>query len=260
MLEHRFPEDFWPPQNWKDYLHKTKCGYDILSQSDIVMCGLARNIERGVSANLKRSTHLKTMCKSLRWIIYTNDNTDRTLDVIESYRTLQDVVIHEKLNKEFHGSVVSKSRYKDMSYYRNQYLPFIGGDYTIIIDWDIHGFSYDGVANSLYWINKLGCDGIGSNGLIYGDRRLYYDSLATVNGMTEEQKNLWQLNRGEDPIKVTSCFGGLMIYKTSSLKGKSYKDDECDHITINRELNVYVNPSMITLYSQNPYDNNINSL
>lgn len=263
----RFPEDFWQAENKSEYNKTVEAGYEILAGLSLKVVGLARNIERPLKENMLRLRQLKEYCKDLSWCIYTNDNTDDTLQVLKCNEDFG-AVISGELKKIKHDSVECLYRYKDMAWYRNQYLNHINrtdADYILVMDFDIEGFSYDGVAHSIYSIVKKNIDCVGSNGLLYRERddrqeRLYYDTLAFRRENRKpgkphpgEEINLINYNRGQDLLKVQSCFGGLSIYSREILNYR-YLADDCDHVTINRYLdNVYMNPSMIVLYSKNYY-------
>jgi len=268
-LSARFPEDLWQIQQKEDraiYNDQVKRGYELMPSLSFCVVGLARNIENEIVFSLDRIDALR-QATDLYWVIYTNDNDDKTREILQNRRTKKDVLIYEELKKKFHGSVACKNRYADMAYYRNKYLDHIDGtDYTIVIDLDTDGFSYDGLAQSIFFMETQDIDCIGSNSLLYRQleekiQRLYYDTLAFRRTNRQwgvphpgEEINLMNLNRGEKLLKVQSCFGGLAIYKTESIKRYKYKDDDCDHVTINRYLsNVYVNPSQIVLFGDNPY-------
>jgi len=266
----RFPEDLWQIQNKEDrtkYNKEVSEGYDILDTLTFDVVGLARNIAAPLQFSLNRVEALRDAVRGLKWTIYTNDNDDETLEVLERNQKAQDTIIHETLNNKFHGSVECENRYADMAYYRNQYVPHIGDtDYTIVMDFDTDGFSYDGFAQSIFFMENQDIDCIGSNSLLYREwegnvQRLYYDTLAfrrTNRAFGKphpgEEINLMNFNRGESLLKVQSCFGGLAIYRTTALKNRIYTDGDCDHVTINRYLkNVYMNPSQIVLFGDNPY-------
>tara|TARA_R110000824_G_scaffold112318_2_gene261406 strand:- start:903 stop:1721 length:819 start_codon:yes stop_codon:yes gene_type:complete len=268
-LSARFPEDLWQIQNKEDratYNDQVKRGYDFMPSLSFCVVGLARNIETEIALSLDRIEALR-QATNLYWVVYTNDNDDKTREVLQDRRTKKDVLIYEELDKKFHGSVECENRYADMAYYRNKYLEHIEGtDYTIVLDLDTDGFSYDGVAQSIFFMETGEIDCVGSNSLLYREnegqvQRLYYDTLAFRRSNRQfgkphpgEELNLMNFNRGEKLLKVQSCFGGLAIYKTESLQKYKYLADDCDHVTINRHLpNVYMNPSQIVLFGDNPY-------
>jgi len=47
-------------------------------------------------------------------------------------------------------------------------------------------------------------------------------------------------------ILVESAFGGLAIYKTSSIKGRRYIGETCEHVSFNQGLRMYINPRLIS--------------
>jgi hypothetical protein len=259
MLE-RFPEDLYPMG--RKFIEEATKGYELLKDLNIGLYGLARNCERQMFYNMKRVDKLYDLCNYLTGYVVTNGNSDNTKNLIR--RPLTPIEVEDA---PYHGSVISTDRYKDMARYRNiglvnaTSLNLWPGEFTAVLDFDTHGFSYDGFANSIYhMVNNPEIDFIGSNGLIYQDDvRLTYDALAFRRiGATGPHDiteiNLTRYDRNDPLVHVQSCFGGLGIYRTSSLEGLEYKDDDCDHVTINRHLNCYLNPGMIVLYSKNPYE------
>jgi hypothetical protein len=263
----RFPEDFWQAQNKEIYNKEVEGGYEILASLSFKVVGLARNVERPLAQNMLRLRQLKEYCKKLSWCVYTNDNTDKTLEVLR-YNEDFGHAIHDILDKKEHGSVECFDRYRDMAWYRNQYLnqiQYTGADIILVMDFDTHGFSYDGIAHSVYHMMNKSLDCIGANGLLYREyegrtQRLYYDTLAFRRLNRKygkphdgEEINLMNYNRGQDLLKVQSAFGGMCLYNRKFINMK-YLEDDCDHVTINRDLKeVYMNPSLIVLYSNNPY-------
>lgn len=242
--------------------------------SSCLIAGLARNLGIHVRYATSRINYLRRLFNSSDVIIYSNDNDDDTLYALskEDY-----ILLNENLSKKFHGSTTEIERYIDMAYYRNRYLDYIREywkrydfDYLIVLDTDVlGGYSYDGIANSVSYLNgQIGS--IGSNSLIYQDnKRLYYDSLAyrrlnAIGKHSDSEINLLHYNRGEPLIQLQSCFGGLAIYNYATIynSGIRYDEYDCDHVTLNQQLielgyNVYLNPSMITLYSNSMYTRRI---
>jgi hypothetical protein len=116
-------------------------------------------------------------------------------------------------------------------------------------------------------LNTLGhsLDVCGSNGLLYRKQddkvqRLYFDSWA-YRGLNEEYDpdiNLLTINRGDSPYEVDSCFGGMCIYKYDTLNGLKYTNEDCDHVTLHKQIRnngyrIWINPSQITLYTEHYY-------
>ena len=57
-------------------------------------------------------------------------------------------------------------------------------------------------------------------------------------------------------VPVTSCFGGLGIYRTEALLAGCYGARDCEHIDLHRSMRekgftrTFLNPSQITLYGR----------
>lgn len=257
MVIDRFPEDLYPmgPQFIKECIE----GYSLMKKYTFSLYGLARNCSTQMKYNRLRLLRLRQLTRLSPCHVITNGNEDDTLSQITS--PLEATVLPDA---KFHGSVISHERYSDMARYRNVGLEkckAANTDFIVVMDFDTHGFSYDGFANSVYHlIHNSDIDFVGSNGLVYQDDvRLTYDALAFRRlGATKPHDiteiNLSRYDRNDPMFRVQSCFGGLGIYRTSSLYNLKYQDDDCDHVTINRHLNCYLNPGMIVLYSKNPYE------
>ena len=174
-----------------------------------------------------------------------------------------------------------------MVYLRNIYLEYIYNnlsnyDYTIVYDFDLYGNIYeDGIYNTFYNLLKDNTiDAIGSNSFKYYnfiifDKKTYRDPYAfirydikSINDImynNHKMKTIDNLLKTDSLKRVISCFGGLMIYRTSSIYNKyhntSYVTDNivlCEHVGLNNQLsNVYINPvfEYNILYNPTPYLN-----
>lgn len=277
----KFPEALYPCNDLllKEYQDKVIAGRGLMARSTACICGIARNVAVALPNTLARIEKLRDMFQLADVVIYENDSTDGTDKILleweENARIYPaTVVITAKTDSTIHAKDQSLARRIAMAKARNQYLKYVRRtgvefDYIVIVDMDLDGgWSYEGVANSFGWHEIW--DGIGSNGLVYellesGMRRLFFDSWAfrRLNHPQPHDSaeiNLLSYNRGEAPIRVDSAFGGLAIYKGECItKTKfEYKDDDCDHPTLNRQLaeigkTIWLNPSMITLYSPTEY-------
>lgn len=101
----------------------------------------------------------------------------------------------------------------------------------------------------------------------------YYDSLAIrfnedqemsfadlkIKGdefRKEQLKNheikAWKLfnNVNDEPLEVKSCFGGFAMYKSQELKGLRYNGGDCEHISINNNIQnkKFTLPGMVVYY------------
>ena len=269
-----FPESLYPcnPQYRKSYTDAVIRGHSIAEDSSVLICGVARNVSQVLPYTIARINKLVSYFSYYTVYIYENDSEDTTLSTLREWEKL-DKNVHlesEILGFDKNVSEVGHERTVRMAYCRNQYLAFARKrledyDYVIVLDTDLKGgWSYHGILNSI----GHDLDIVGSNGLFYrkvdkdkDDRcRLFYDSWAFRHlGHNKphilEEINLLTYNRGESPIQVGSCFGGLAVYKWNVLNNDCvYKSGDCDHPTLHKQLvergyEVYLNPSQITLYN-----------
>jgi hypothetical protein len=231
-------------------------------------------------ATVARIERLGKMFEDYRVVIYENDSTDGTDIVLKEWESqnYKVKIVSEKLGDVKYESITDAKRLAALANYRNHYLEDIFDkgtivpDYIIVTDLDLPGgWSYEGICNSFgydHW------SVMGSNGLLYGIlegstdnemRRIYYDSLAfRRKGHPEPHVssdiNAIVYNRGESPIQVDSCFGGMAIYKSGVFKhGARYSGPDCDHVELHRRMldtgidEIYLNPSQIVLYSNVHY-------
>lgn len=258
------------PDREQDYIERVLTGYEIASRSHIIVAGLCRDNEKVLPLTLNRIAKLADYFQDAYLCILENDSKDRTPDILAN--TLWDYpyesrAVCKKLNMPKHGSVKTYERIVDMANLRTDLQGMVRianeenpSEYVVLIDLDIHGFSYEGIFHSLTYEFEA----MASNGLIYQEQegqtvRRYFDSYGSkfIPEKTEEEKNLLLLHRGENPIKVDSGFGGLCIYKTSAyLKGKYSVPDwrnHCEHIPFHEHMKCFINPSQITLYNKTRY-------
>lgn len=254
-----FPESFYLPQS-KDYLDQVIKGIDVCKNSSILFCGCVKNVEKNLERNILRVNLLKKFFGKLDLFLYENNSTDKTKEIVK----LCDFYKSEDLDIPPHNRDKSLQRRKVMALARNKYLKFAKDqkyDYLAVIDMDLAGgFSFEGIFHtmSLDFNKKI----YGSNSIIYQDKqRLFFDTWAYRGYESDKEgDNLFIFNRGANPVRVDSCFGGLAIYPYSiTSEDIEYKDYDCDHVTLHDQLRqlgykVYLNPSMITLYTESYYD------
>jgi hypothetical protein len=275
MMQSEFPEALWPVGN------DCRAGYNLnlqngvywMKQCNVAICAIGRNLgPHKAYLSMLRLNRLAQMFGDYRIAIYTNDNDDDTAEELLNWAVDDEKIIikNETLDRPFHGSVDTVERFVDMAMYRNKYLDMIASmdfapSYLIVVDLDIEGFSYEGIATSFAVRNW---NAIGSNGLLFKDKKRYhYDSLAfrRLNQPFDKPHTPSEINdlnyaRGDTPILVNSCFGGLGIFNYNVVRDFRYEAHPtmCDHVTMCKHVSemsgkVYLNPSMICLYSTNPY-------
>lgn len=268
-----FPESWYIPSeaNTTEYLDGINIGSKIASESSVYIAGLARDCADCLPYTLARIDKLRSFFRSSRVVIVENDSVDGTSQILKTWeqnsRSVK--VISQKLNIERGPQDYSLSRRERMATCRNVYLDGASSqyDYTIILDTDINGgFSYHGILNSLSY--EFAC--MGANSILYRKdkqgkiERLYYDTwaLRTIDDDGEieyspekaERLNRMRFDRGDLPIEVLSCFGGVAIYKSDAISGLRYAAYDIDHATLADGIRVrggkiYLNPSLIALYN-----------
>jgi hypothetical protein len=278
----QFPESQFPSVSNHDlYVHNIITGLERMSTSDVTVMGITRNSEKILPYTLSRMERMCSMFKWANMTVYTNDNEDNTLKVLEEYKGNYILnTIEENVGRSKHDSVRNFSRTVDMAYYRNNYLKdfrtdlnieetdYIKDMYVIILDMDVEGgFSYEGLANTFGYNNW---DVMASNSYLYrdteqGPQRLHYDSWAFrefghEEPHEDEHVNLMEFNRGDRPLEVFSAFGGLAVYKAKTLLdgNPEYLEGDCDHCTLHKQIRengykIFMNPSQISLYNKTRY-------
>jgi len=279
--KHAFPENKFPPIKEfvgydldieKDYQKKVSDGYEIMRESRAVVCGLARDVyDRLQYSGLSRLEHLGGLFGDVAFVIYENDSEDGTDELLKQWGDVDNRhIFSEKLNVgRLRGR--EKRRVNSMASYRNKCLDFIREnysdfDYYIPVDLDlVGGISYDGIAHTIGSVN-LDWDFVGSNGK--NSRRgtvRYWDTFPHREIDNEDMsigrqhmfalgRKLAPLKRGESFLPVNSCFGGMAIYKMSSIQDATYTGESSEHVAFNRTIidrggKGFVNPSQIVLYN-----------
>lgn len=268
----RFPEDLYPTSSLdeSDYNQRVLHGFDVMSKSSVSIGVLGRDIESIAPVTCARLKTLASFFRESSVSLYENDSTDNTAKIFSDAGFN---VVSEKLDTLFIGIEKSLARRKRMSLIRNKLREMMlanPADYYIVYDGDIQGgFSYEGIANSFTY----SWDVCGSNSIVYrihnGElQRLYYDTWAmrdegSYDDICGEATNLRVFNRGEPPINLFSAFGGLALYsKMYENPALSYTDEDCDHVTIHKQMkqllnaNIIMNPSQIVLYTGTRYAGN----
>lgn len=274
LYKAQFPESLYIPkteESLKVYEERVYNGEKIMRRLKVAIVTLARDIEHVFPYTKARIEQLQKMFYHAEVIIVENDSKDNTKKLLKKWYhendSIDDVICADFGYDRFYNK--STERRKIMAEQRNIYmdrLTKINGyrnriSYVIIMDSDIAGgFSYNGIANSFGFNQDWSC--ISGNSIIYREsnnklEKLFYDTWArryfgSWNETCGENGNKTVYECGEEPIPMYSNFGGLAIYKYEDIVDLRYTDEDCDHVTLNRQLiekgkSVYLNPSMITL-------------
>ena len=256
----------------------------------LVVCGLVRNAEENLRSNLARLDVLRPHFDSFKVVIYENDSTDRTKEILKAYAAAsQDafVSIADYNETPLAAGPFSLHRIDLMARFRNQYLEKLSEypdtDFVAIIDLDIYNFSLDGFLNCFgetgSWSMR---SAFGSNYVPYSFYPVFYDIYAYMplqeeavlglyfHDFTEFKKQQRELyitfSKTTDLVPVNSNFNGLALYRYYCLvSGVRYKSAPCtmegvssfcEHVVFNKLLmdkgfeGFYLDPSLKVIYEK----------
>lgn len=271
---HGFPEGkYLPVQNEEEYYRRVKEGYQVMSDSTVVICGLARDVKHSLeTTGIFRIEYLASLFKDYYIITYENDSRDRTGGFLNSWaeKDPHKISISENLNlSRFSGRETERT--ERLAHCRNICLDRIKKDrpdfdYYIPIDLDLMGgFSYDGIAHSIShddWA-LMGSNGKNSirKSIRYWDtfphRDLkHHDLRISRTQMMRYGGRYASLQRGDPLLEVNSCFGGMGVYKMKNIIDSEarYSGETSEHVIFNKKIKkhggkIFVNPSQILLYN-----------
>ena len=191
---------------------------------------------------------------NINYIVYTNNNTDNTLQLLNNNSKENIKIVEKTYDKEF----LNKPRVERLHYLREDFLNIIRKetfDYLLMVDTDIL-FNEKMIADSIEILNSNNYGAITANTITYWSP-FYYDtfSLSTKNieyypsvpvGSIDLTKfnldTLWNKNKHKS---VISAFGGFFLTsskvindkKLSYIKGnKKIKENICEHKYFNKQI------------------------
>ena len=267
--EHHFPA---VPSCAHEYSQRLALGYERMRHSTVVIAGLARSIASILPATMLRIELLGRTFADFQVLIYENDSNDETplmlADWASSNRRVS--VISETLNAPMSLPIRCSNRADRMAHYRGLCQAqireqFSSANYVILVDTDLEGgWSPDGVAST------FGCDGwdfVGSNGIVY--KRLgwqanaiaHYDAWAyrqdlEFTPLSTKFVNQLNFQRGQPLVSLSSCFGGLGIYRKDAYLAGEYAGGDIEHVSFHRSMRdkgfdrTYLNPSQLVVYGR----------
>ena len=253
-------------------------GKGYAKEKTVCITGLARNVESVINSNLNILDSLKENFKKQYLVVYENDSTDDTPNIIRKWMGNRPdcYLISENLGSEHPRGPSSKSKIRTeaMSRYRNSSKSYIKDnlqdiDYIIVVDLDFQGLSIAGIINSFGWIKKDNIDIMAGHSYlpykINEDKTLEtsnYDSWAFRQNWWEDRQHLmswflfWHPTVGSPPMRVNSAFGGMCIYNSSMYLNTDYEGYDCEHVCFHKNIylkypncNLFVNPSQFMITS-----------
>jgi hypothetical protein len=260
---------------------------------NVVITGLCRNIINVLPQTVARLRKTAELFKEAKILIYENDSDDGTSEALReecdgdsNIILKQDITGHKMYGKTrelARPMYLGKLRQMCNGWIRdiNKFFPI---DYIIVIDLDLDGgWSYDGILNSFgydHW------SAMTANGFEYKEKkieseqgvdyleyeRLFFDTFAykrygSWEVVDSQETNRLRFERGEDPFRVYSNFNGVGIYKYEDMIDCTFGAHQNPDGTVINEwsfmhnqmikngCDIYLNPSLITLYSPTEYSN-----
>ena len=247
---------------------------------NIIIVGCARNIDKYLDNALIKINMIKSLFKLTKVIIYENDSSDNTLDILKDWENKQIITLITEKN-------VPGLRTERLAHGRNiLYNEAMKHSFDLLIVMDL-----DNVIELLSIEGILSCFDIKEDWAMIGGNQLgnYYDLWALRTYDDWMPFDCWEcvnqnkkssdycinsrfknIPKNSNPIKVKSCFGCIAIYKRKYLNNCSYgnglqdnKYEICEHVTFNEYIiknggNIYINPQLIT-FNNNYIENFFNS-
>lgn len=228
-------------------------GFINVRDEKLIMLGVGKNIALCLPAMISKLEHLGSHFKDYQIIIYENNSTDHTADILNQWMldNPKVTIISEYLSEQQLFDRTKSHALRDkapcrmelIAYARNQVLKKAMSaeyeDYRYILMTDLdfkNGWQVDDILNSFNRVSEWDC--IAANG-VNGDQ-YHYDRFAYRDeqfplGPELLGEEFWRI-RLEQPIafaphsplkKVYSAFGGVALYKKDALKDCWY----CGYVT-----------------------------
>jgi hypothetical protein len=276
----------------KRQIHLTKefiVGKEIMRNSSVSICSIVRDCEINLKKNIPRVERIRSLFKNSEVVIFENDSKDNTLGILKSWEK-KSFNIHVFSDKYDVPSIptqeigngnpyFSVSRIEKMAFYRNMYINFLNNqgikrDYVVVIDLDISNFDIDGIIHSFGTQTDWDC--ISSNGISLSSnfKDQYHDAYALIeygklnDDQTEQSIKVNRIRYSSlehrmPLVLVDSAYGGMAIYKWSSMKDTYYSclinndlrvQCKSEHVGLHKSMKengytkIFINPSMMVKY------------
>lgn len=257
-----------------------------MNKYNIAVLSCIRDLEPHIEESIYHITEFKKLFKTVKFFAAENDSVDKTYELAKKYSSKLEgeIIKFNNLNLKY------KHRTHRLAFLRNFLLDKArDSDYVIVIDADSVMKDFD--LNSLkscfdYDVNSWDAFGANCNDKYYDvwtlrDDKLNYDCWDRVNHEVQNgrihafsikehvSKYQIKIDPNSKIIPVHSCFGGMMIYKTSSLINCKYNGvpkkcesplhnklgicnpEVCCHVNLNLEsiknnkAKIFINPRLI---------------
>lgn len=248
-----------------------------LKEYNVIFCGTCRNIEKYVKKSLDNIDKCGEKFNSYKVVIYENDSSDNTRNLLEENKKDNYTYLYEDNIKESLRTVrLSNGRNKLLNKVREINK---NNEYNFMIMLDLDDINSNGkfVESIDSCFKKKGWDVLTGNQSdkyydIWAFRKkglLDYDcwkeySNAVKNGMNEEEAKekyvfgLFTKFESSQLIDVDSAFGGIAIYKLSGVPNNcfykgTYDDgsEQCEHVPFHKCIKdsggkIFINTDFLT--------------
>lgn len=225
-------------------------------ESNIVICGIVRNAEKGLRRNIPVIVKVLSSFKDYRVLIYENDSVDGTKELLTNWALTHKDKVVISINQTDPSHTIpsaksvegvnpffSRKRIDKMANLRNHYMDMLAEhvdkddsfvpDYMMVVDLDVAQLYYDSIMSSFesaYDWDAVCAFGYSTSPYL---RRRYHDTYALTewgdqdNPQTEEKvrrnaDKYGKLKPTDDWVRLASGFGGVAIYRYEAVKGLRY--------------------------------------
>ena len=242
-------------------------------KESVVIVGCAKKIEKNLPTSLKKIDMLINLFEKSNVIIFENDSTDNTLNILTKWKDDRNNIEIISESKET-NPILRKDRTYRLAYGRNLLLDkarLLNPYYFINMDLDnvvskLNESNFLKIFNVKEEWSMLGSNNIGKyrdlwalrcKGWLEGD---YHQGYKFYKGNRS-------IDKKEPLIEVDSCFNGFAIYKmkylkdcryhgyyneSCKIKNERYKRQKCEHVDLHLEMKeknnakIYIAPFLIS--------------
>ena len=260
------PEDVWgvDQEYAESYEAKVAEGRAIAADLKATIVAIARNAMPAMGNTFDLLVEVQRGFKDCRMFVYENDSTDGTNTALDKAAELLPwlTVEHDTLGgSDSRG--FEPERTIRLAHCRNRCLEWVRENaadaaFTIVLDMDPeHGFSVDGVFNSIAWLahkrssgSTTPPGGMASYSLIRMPQEdgnvgvAHYDAWAARPNWWRDRRNeigftwfsAFLPPVGSPPLAMNSAFGGLAVYWTEAFLAGGYSGEDCEHVGHHRRM------------------------
>lgn len=255
------PESVWPVAEGYSEMYDSmvSVGRETARNHNACIVAIGRNAMPMLVNTLNLVSEVQRVFRSCEMFVFENDSTDGTDAVLDQFADE-----HAWFTVE-HGTIggvdsrgFERERTERLAFCRNKCLEWVHArgkqtTWTIVLDLDPeHGFSVDGVFNSIGWLAHKGpqpcvlrAGGMASYSLYAvhndGEERpsiAHYDAWAARPNWWEDRRGdigfMWFSGLlfpvGSPPVAMNSAFGGLAVYLTEAFRSGGYSGEDCEHV------------------------------